>query len=264
MIVRCGVISSQRKSSESLAFLPFVLHFQETMSSCKHTSWLDYTHTTEVVLWDTGRLSRMSLELTNPARQRPSLILFVGRKSKDFALRDLFPWNNIERSRREGLVTLRADTLSLHSDFPVFFAESDPFNAPVHSEASACHEASPWPLRWTLSAGHSLYAVCVWASGCVCALARVCRMVRGPFWREWQGLMEFTVLFAHCDILALLLPLSPPSSSSPMPSLSASSPSQPLPLPLSDNRDLCLAPLGPTEQSLYTAAVSGDAGPSGR
>lgn len=122
MIARCGVIFSQRKSSESLTFLPFILYFQGIMSSCKHTSWLDYTHTTEVVLWDTGRLSRLSRELTNPAQHRPSLILFVGRKSKDFALRDLFPWNNIKRSRREGLVTLRADTLSLHSDFPIFFA----------------------------------------------------------------------------------------------------------------------------------------------
>ena len=63
-----------------------------------------------------------------------------------------------------------------------------------------------------------------------------------------KDFMELTVLFAHCDILALLLPLSPPSSSSPLPSPSASSPSQPL--PLSDNRDRCLAPFGPTEESL--------------
>lgn len=129
------------------------------MSSCKHTSWLDFTHSTDIVLWDTGRLSRLSLELTNPARQRPSLILFVGRKCKEFALRDLFPWNNIKKSSREGLVTLRADTLSLHSDFPIFFADSDPFNTPLHSEASACHEASSWPLQWNLSADHSLYDV---------------------------------------------------------------------------------------------------------
>lgn len=129
------------------------------MSSCKHISWLDFTQSTDIVLWNTGRLSRLSLELTNPAQQRPSLILFVGRKSKEFALRDLFPWNNIKRSSREGLVTLRADTLSLHSDFPIFFAESDPLNTPCYSEASACHEASPWPLRWSLSADHSLYDV---------------------------------------------------------------------------------------------------------
>ena len=129
------------------------------MSSCKHTSWLDGTHTTDVVLWDTGRLSRLSLELTNPVRQRPSLILFVGRKSKESALRDLFPWNNIKRSRREGLVTLRADTLSLQSDFPIFFAESDPFDTPSQPELSTCHEASSWPLQWSLGAGDSLYDV---------------------------------------------------------------------------------------------------------
>ena len=129
------------------------------MSSCKHTSWLDCSQTTEVVLRDTGRLSRLSLELTNPAWQKPSIILFIGRKNRDHALRDLFPWNNIKRSRREGLVTLRADTLSLHSEFPIFFAESDPFNAPLYPQASACHEASPWPLQWSLSHHHSLYDV---------------------------------------------------------------------------------------------------------
>lgn len=127
------------------------------MSSCKHTSWLDFTQGTDVVLWDTGRLSRLSLELTNPARQKPSIILFIGRKSKEFALRDLFPWNNIKRSSREGLLTLRADTLSLHSDFPIFFAESDPCSAPVRSEAAACHEAVSWPLQWSLSADHTVY-----------------------------------------------------------------------------------------------------------
>ena len=109
---------------------------QRTISSCRHTSWLDFTHTPDV-LWDTGCLSRFLLELTNPTRQKPSLILFVGRKSKELALRVLFPWNNIKRSSHEGLVTLRADTLSLQSDFPIFFAESDPLNTLLHSEALA-------------------------------------------------------------------------------------------------------------------------------
>ena len=140
-------------------FQDLILRYQRTMGSCKHISWLDFTHNNDVVLWDTGRLARLSLELTNPARQRPSFILFVGRKRKEFALRDLFPWNNIKRSSHEGLVTLRADTLSLQSDFPIFFAESDPFSSPLRPEASACHETSSWPLQWSLSTGTSLYDV---------------------------------------------------------------------------------------------------------
>ena len=35
-----------------------------------------------------GRLSRLSLELTNPIRQKPFVILFVGRERKDLALHD--------------------------------------------------------------------------------------------------------------------------------------------------------------------------------
>ena len=42
------------------------------------------------MLRDTGQLSRLSLKLTNLARQRSSIILFVDRKIKEVTLRDLF------------------------------------------------------------------------------------------------------------------------------------------------------------------------------
>ena len=129
------------------------------MGFCKYISWLDFTYGIDVVLWDIGRLFRLSLELINLSRQKSSLILFVGRKIKEFALRDLFPWNNIKRSSRERLVILYTDTLSLHSDFPIFFAKSDPSNTSVQSETSACYEASSWPLQWNLDADRSLYNV---------------------------------------------------------------------------------------------------------
>ena len=96
-------------------------------SPCKHTGWLNFTSAEEPILWDTGRLSRILLELANPTNQRPSLLLFVGRKAKDNALRELFPCNNFQRAKRDGIATLNADTLSLQSPFPIFFAESDPW-----------------------------------------------------------------------------------------------------------------------------------------
>ena len=63
-------------------------------SSYKHTGWLDFTSTEEPILWDTGWLSRILLELADPINQRPSLLLFISHKAKDNALRELFPYNN--------------------------------------------------------------------------------------------------------------------------------------------------------------------------
>lgn len=73
----------------------------------------------------------------------------------------------IKRIRREESMTLRADTLSLHSDYQVYFTESDPFNAPVYFEAAACHQASPWPLRCTLSVDYRLYDIAHARFSCV-------------------------------------------------------------------------------------------------
>ena len=130
-------------------------------SFCKHTSWLNLTGVQELTLWDTGRLSRLLLELTNPAAQRPSLLLFVGRKTKDSALRELFSCNNFKRAQRDGIATLTADTLSLQSQFPVLFAESDPLIESISpAEVSAqCHENAPFPVRWALQASHNLFDI---------------------------------------------------------------------------------------------------------
>ena len=127
-------------------------------SPCKHTGWLNFTSAEEPILWDTGRLSRILLELANPTNQRPSLLLFVGRKAKDNALRELFPCNNFQRAKRDGIATLTADTLSLQSQFPILFAESDPWAGSVsqHAVTAQCHENTPFPIRWTLHAPQNL------------------------------------------------------------------------------------------------------------
>jgi len=94
-------------------------------------------------------------------QQRPSLLLFVGRKTKDVALRELFSWNNLKRSQRNGVATLTAETLSIQSDFPILFAESDPVieSIPQVTTSALCHETSPYPANWALSGSQNIYDI---------------------------------------------------------------------------------------------------------
>lgn len=105
----------------------------------------------------------MIREMTEPARQHPSLIFFLGRKDKDAALREVFPSNNIRRGRCDGLVNLRLDSSTISAELPLLFADADPFaRIPDRLGAVTCHESNTLPLNWRSlrprSALHILYA----------------------------------------------------------------------------------------------------------
>ena len=119
------------------------------VNGCDHLAWLQFSDTREFAITDTKRISRLLPDLDDPSVQRPSIVFFVGSKAKDIALRELFPWNNIRRGRREGIASLRAETLSLHSSYPIFFAESNPLREYVFQpDTSHCHEVASSTLEW--------------------------------------------------------------------------------------------------------------------
>lgn len=95
------------------------------MPICKHHELLHVVGGKEVALINSGCLTRIVGELTNPATQQPSILLFIDRKAKNQALRELFP-NHVKKERNDGIATLRIDNTSLYSNYPVLFAESDP------------------------------------------------------------------------------------------------------------------------------------------
>ncbi len=117
------------------------------MTICKHLEWLHVAGGKEVALINPGRLARVIGELTNPATQQPSVLLFIGRKAKTQALRELFP-NHIKKGRNDGIATLRIDNTSLYSDHPVLFAESDPSATVASNPNASCHESESFPIRW--------------------------------------------------------------------------------------------------------------------
>ncbi|RAQ76853.1 hypothetical protein COH21_008696 [Aspergillus flavus] len=122
------------------------------MSSCHHLAWLRHVRnerTGEVVLEDTGRLSRVIKELPKQASQTPQIALFIGTKTKDAAVKQIFSRNNIGRRGEKGNVNLRLDTVSINSDAPLLFAESSPsVQSATERSHLLCHETVAYPTRW--------------------------------------------------------------------------------------------------------------------
>jgi len=117
------------------------------MTIYKHVEWLQVAGRREIALINSGRLARIVGELTNPATQQPSILLFIGRKAKYQALRELF-LNHIKKGRNDGIATLRVDNISLYSDYLVLFAESDPSITVTSTSNSSYYKPESFPIRW--------------------------------------------------------------------------------------------------------------------
>ena len=103
----------------------------------------------EVALLDPDRLPRLVDTLPAPGSQRPSVVLFVGRQQKNLAVQRIFPNNNPRRITGDGVAFIQADNSTLHSDFPIFFAESYPSSVPISAtETVSCHETRRHSLPW--------------------------------------------------------------------------------------------------------------------
>lgn len=130
------------------------------MANCEHIAWLQTANTKELHFRDGGRMKQVIQEMPNPIAQYPSLIFFVGQKAKNIALRELFPYNNIKRGHRDGFANLRTDNATIHSDQPIWFADSDPLlQSTPGSGAAVCHESKTHPVRWKPSSEHSMFDI---------------------------------------------------------------------------------------------------------
>ena len=132
------------------------------MDSCHHNNWLSAAGSKDVSLRDENRLDQILTEMTNPEFQFPSLLFFLGRKTKDQAIRQLFTHNKIGKKRHDGFATLRGDNSTLGADYPILFADTDHHistETVVQQENPRCHEISLHPIHWLLSSRHKLHTV---------------------------------------------------------------------------------------------------------
>jgi len=130
------------------------------MTICKHLEWLQVTSEKELALINSGRMIRIVGKLTNSVSQQPSILLFIGRKAKNLALRELFP-KQIKKDSHDDIVTLRVDNRSLYFDHSVLFAESDP-SVTISSIVNNifCHETEASSIRWVkVTTMHNIYDI---------------------------------------------------------------------------------------------------------
>lgn len=90
------------------------------------------------VLLCASRLRRLVNGLRDTTKQYPSLMCFVRRGAKAQALRQVFPANNHGRRRGTGVADLRVDSVTVDTDWPVFFAGAN-LNPSVEGGSASSH-----------------------------------------------------------------------------------------------------------------------------
>ncbi|PWY96029.1 patatin-like phospholipase [Aspergillus sclerotioniger CBS 115572] len=103
------------------------------MRRTEDIGWLDVglAEDGRFIIHDHNRLTQTLGMLPNPDSQIPSLCLFLGAVSKDKALQQIFPQNNIRRHKSGSVIGLRYDITSLDSPTPILFADGDPQLNPI-------------------------------------------------------------------------------------------------------------------------------------
>ena len=117
---------------------------------CKNVAWIQLCGAPKSVsLIDPTRFESIVRGLPDPERQTPSIVIFLGRKVKNDALRQLFPYNNVRRTTRQGVARIRLDHASSLHHSPLLFADADlTFEVMPTRKATTCHPEFVEPVRW--------------------------------------------------------------------------------------------------------------------
>jgi hypothetical protein len=121
------------------------------MASCAHQQWLRLNRDDNgFVLQYGNRLDNIANSIPRPAKQWPSLILFLGKQSKAKALRAMFPGNGVSSCRRPGLANVCVDPATVSDDHPFLIADWCPEQTLANQrDSGACHEAITHPVAWS-------------------------------------------------------------------------------------------------------------------
>lgn len=119
------------------------------MDRCPHVQWLGLEGLVpNWALLDSDRLNMVINQLRDPLQQFPSLLLFLGTKSKTTALRGLYVGNNPTRRPPHGIANLHVDSNTTESEQPIIFADCT-----VKEECSSlndgyhgCHDQSRFAI----------------------------------------------------------------------------------------------------------------------
>lgn len=119
------------------------------MARCSHVQWLDLDRTrSHWTLAEPRRLQALLNELARPDHQRPSVVLFVGRRVKATATKHLYKRNNVARRKTHGVANMLLDYRTDTAAEPILFADCT-WGAPCGDPLgpwTACHESRRYPI----------------------------------------------------------------------------------------------------------------------
>jgi hypothetical protein len=121
------------------------------MALCAHQYWLRvHQGETGVGLQYTNRLHYISTSLPDPAKQRPSLLFFIGKQFKGRALQALFPSNTISNCRKYGIANICVHSTTRNDEHPILIADSYPdyMQVKLRGSKDTCHETIKHPVAW--------------------------------------------------------------------------------------------------------------------
>ena len=121
------------------------------MASCAHVEWLQLCQDQkELSIVYGARLRKLVEGMTRARTQYPSLLFFVGKKTKTRALRALFPENNHTRRRGHGIANLHIDSITADTEKPILFADADLEGGLVEQSGILCHchEITRYRIDW--------------------------------------------------------------------------------------------------------------------
>ncbi|CAG8074119.1 unnamed protein product [Penicillium olsonii] len=127
------------------------------MARCDHPAWLELWQGEVGPLVSHGwRLPQITRDLPDPVEQKPQITFFLGRNTKEKALRSLC-YSKYKGPRRKNSFNIRLDNRTLHALHPRLFADCDPTARgiqPVIKDVRRCHQDQIIPVA-SLSEDHT-------------------------------------------------------------------------------------------------------------
>ena len=122
------------------------------MAACAHVQWLWLGQDqTTFSLHYANRLQSISKSLPRPSEQYPSILFFLGSKSKSFALRKIYPESRLANYRHRGIANICVDPRTATNSYPVLIADGSIDGLAQTNPSSAgakCHETISQSLEW--------------------------------------------------------------------------------------------------------------------
>lgn len=121
---------------------------------CTHGGWLHIGEGNN--LHCEGRFGRIVNSFPRPSEQFPSLIVYLGRRAKDSALKTLYQHNNLKRYKQpRDAISLHVDNTSIEQENPCLFVIGDPNVSSSESShlrggvvQQPCHFTKTFALPW--------------------------------------------------------------------------------------------------------------------